>query len=73
MVLSRSPGPVRTQLRGQNRGDHVELRWALMNCLEAEVDDRNGPVPMDVGAMKGSDTKGDKMKWQELWKVRGEE
>ena len=26
--------------------------------LEAEVDDSNGPVPMDVGAMKGSVTKG---------------
>ena len=33
-----------------------------MNYLEAEVEDHDGPVPMDVGAMKGSDTKGDKGK-----------
>ena len=33
-----------------------------MNYPEAEVGDSNGPVPMDVGAMKGSDTKGDKGK-----------
>ena len=60
--LSQSPGPIRTHLRVQNRGNFNELRLALMNYLEAEVDDPNGPVLMDVGAMKGSDTKGDKGK-----------
>ena len=30
---------------------------ALMNYLDAE-DDTNGPVPMEVGAMKGSGKKG---------------
>ena len=49
-------------MRVQSRGNYNELRLALMNYLEAEVDDSNGPVPMDVGAMKGSDTKGDKGK-----------
>ena len=62
IVLSRSPGPIRTYLRVQNRGNYNELRLALMNYLEAEVDDSNGPVPMDVGAMKSSDTKGEKGK-----------
>ena len=33
-----------------------------MNYLAAEVDDFNGPVSMEVGAMKGSDRKGDKGK-----------
>ena len=50
--LSRSPGPIRTYLRVQNRGDYGALRVALMNYLEAE-DDGHGPVPMEVGAMKG--------------------
>ena len=62
IVLSRSPRPIRTNLRVQNRGNYNELWLALMNYLEAEVDDPNGPVLMDVGAMKGSDTKGDKGK-----------
>ena len=61
IVLSRSPGPIRTYLRFQNRGDYGALRMALMNYLEAE-DDTNGPVPMEVGAMKISGKKGDKGK-----------
>ena len=52
-VLSRSPGPIRTYSRVQ------ALRLALINYLEAEVDDSNGPVPMKVGAMKGSHKKSD--------------
>ena len=59
IVLSRSPAPIRTYLRVQNRGDYGALRVALMNYLEAE-DDGHGPVPMEVGAMKGK--KGDKGK-----------
>ena len=59
IVLSRSPAPTRTYLRVQNRGDSGTLRAALMNYLEAE-DDGHGPVPMEVGAMKGK--KGDKGK-----------
>ena len=57
IVLSRSPAPIRTYLRVQNRGDYGALRVALMNYLEAE-DDGHGPVLMEVGAMKGK--KGDK-------------
>ena len=57
IVLSRSPAPIRTFLRVQNRGDYGALRVALMNYLEAE-EDGHGPVPMEVGAMKGK--KGDK-------------
>ena len=53
---------------------------ALMNYLEAE-DDTNGPVPMEVGAMKSSGKKGDKNQKgygkskvrQDLWKVRQEQ
>ena len=52
IVLSRSPTPISTYLRVQNRGDYGALRVALMNYLEAE-DDGHGPVPMEVGAMKG--------------------
>ena len=59
IVLSRSPAPIRTCLRVQNRGDYGALRVALMNYLDAE-DDGHGPVPMEVGAMKGK--KGDKGK-----------
>ena len=59
IVLSRSPAPIRTNLRVQNRGEYGALRVALMNFLEAE-DDGHGPVPMEVGAMKGK--KGDKSK-----------
>ena len=59
IVLSRSPAPIRTYLRVQNRGDYGALRVAMMNYLEAE-DDGHGPVPMEVGAMKGQ--KGDKGK-----------
>ena len=59
IVLSRSPGPIRTNLRVQNRGDYTALRMALMDHLEAE-DDGHGPVPVEVGAMKGK--KGDKGK-----------
>ena len=51
-VLSRSPAPIRTYLRVQSRGDYGALRVALMNYVEAE-DDGDGPVPMEVGAMKG--------------------
>ena len=61
IVLTRSPGPIRTYLRVQNRGDYGALRMALMSYLEAD-DDSNGPVPMEVGAMKGSCKKGDKGK-----------
>ena len=46
-------------MRVQNRGDYGALRVALMNYLEAEDDD-HGPVPMEVGAMKGK--KGDRGK-----------
>ena len=59
IVLSRSPAPIRTYLRVQNRGDYGALRVALMNYLEAE-DDGHGPVPMEVGAMEGK--KGDRGK-----------
>ena len=59
IVLSRSPAPIRTYLRVQNRGDYGALRVALMNYLEAE-DDGHGPVPMEVGPMKGK--KGDRGK-----------
>ena len=59
IVLSRSPAPIRTYLRVQNRGDYGALRVALMNYLEAE-DDGHGPVPMEFGAMKGK--KGDRGK-----------
>ena len=52
IVLSRSPAPIRTYLRVHNRGDCGALRVALMNNLEAE-DDGHGPIPMEVGAMKG--------------------
>ena len=38
IVLSRSPAPIRTYLRVQNRGDYGALRLALMNYLEAEDD-----------------------------------
>ena len=54
IVLSRSTAPIRTYLRSENRGDHGALRVALMNHLEAE-DDGHGPVPMEIGAMKGQD------------------
>ena len=50
IVLSRSPAPIRTYLRVQNRGDYGALRVAF----------GHGPVPMEVGAMKGK--KGDKGK-----------
>ena len=60
IVLSSSPGSIRTYFRVQNRGDCAAIRLALMNYLKAEVVDSNGPVPMEVGAMKGSDKKGDK-------------
>ena len=43
-------------VRVQNRY-YGALRVALMNFLEA-ADDGHGPVPMEVGAMKGK--KGDK-------------
>ena len=59
IVLSRSPAPISTYLRVQNRGDYGALRVALMNYLKAE-DDGHGPVPMEVGSMKGK--KGDKGK-----------
>ena len=59
IVLPRSPAPIRTYLRVQNREDYGALRVALMNYLEAE-DDGHGPVPMEVGAMKGK--KGDRSK-----------
>ena len=59
IVLSRSPTPIRTYLRVQNRGDYGAFRVALMNCLEAE-DDCHRPKPMEVGAMKGR--KGDRGK-----------
>ena len=59
IVLSRSRAPIRTYLRVQNRGDYGALRVALMNYLEAE-DDGHGPVPMEVGSMKGK--KGDRGK-----------
>ena len=61
IILSISSGPIRTYLRVQNRGDYGGLRMALMSYLEAE-DDTNGPVPMEVGARKGSGKKGDKGK-----------
>ena len=59
IVLSRSPAAIRTYLRVQNRGDYGALRVALMNYMEAG-DDGHGPVPMEVGAMKGK--KGDRGK-----------
>ena len=59
IVLSRTSTPIRTYLRNQNQEDYGALRVALMNYLEAE-DDGHGPVPMEVGALKGK--KGDKGK-----------
>ena len=59
IVLSRSPGPIRTYLPVQNRGDYGALGVALTNYLDAE-DDGHGLVPMEVEAMKGK--KGDKGK-----------
>ena len=59
IVLSRYPAPIRTNLRVQNQRDYGALRIAMMNYLEAE-DDGHGPVPMEVGAMKGK--RGDKSK-----------
>ena len=59
IVMSRSPAPIRTYLGVQNRGDYGAHRVAFMNFLEAE-DDGHGPVPMEVGAMKGK--KGDRRK-----------
>ena len=50
IVLSRCPAPIRTYLRVQNRGEYGALRVAF----------GHGPVPMEVGAMKGK--KGDKGK-----------
>ena len=49
-----------------------------MHYLEGEVGDSNGPVPMEVGAVKGSDKKGDKGNkgygkgkyGKSFWKVR---
>ena len=61
IVLSRSPGPIRTYLRIQHRGGNGALRMASMNYLEAE-DDSNGPVPMEAGAVKGSGNSGTKGK-----------
>ena len=52
IVLSRTSAPIRTYLRNQNQEDYGALRVALMNYLEAE-DDGHGPVPMEVGALKG--------------------
>ena len=52
IALSRSPAAIRTYLRVQNRGDYGALRLALTSYLESE-DDGHGPVPIEVGAMKG--------------------
>ena len=73
-VLSSSPAPIRTYVRVQHRGDYGALRAALMDCLEAEGDG-HGPVPMEVGAMKGK--KGDRgdegpwqrTVWQKFWET----
>ena len=56
MLQELQPKTLAMQL---NRGDDAALRMALMNYLEAEGDS-HGPVPMEVGAMKGK--KGDKGK-----------
>ena len=71
IVLSRS---IRAYLRVLNRGDYAALRMAVTSYLEAE-DDGHGPVPMEVGAMKGK--KGGQRQerirqrkiLQELWKA----
>ena len=47
IVMSRSPAPIRTYLRFQNRGDYGAFRVSLMNYLETE-DDGHGPEPMEV-------------------------
>ena len=65
IVLSRSPAPIRTYLRVQNREDYGALRVALISYLEAE-DDGHGPVPMEIDAMKGK--KGEKAKKKETAK-----
>ena len=78
IVLSRSPAPIRTYLRVQNRGDCGALRVALMSYLEAE-NNGHGPVPMEVGAMKGKKRRQrqeglrQRKVRQELWKVRQEQ
>ena len=51
-------------------------KLALMNYLEAEVDDSNGPVPMEVGAVRGDKGKkgyGKGKYGKRLWKVRRKE
>ena len=53
IVLSRSPGPIRTYLHVQNWGNYGAIRVALMY-------DGRGLAPTEVGAMKGK--KGDKGK-----------
>ena len=72
IVLSSSPASIRTYLRVQNRGDYGALRLALMNYLEAE-DDGHGPVPMEVGAMKGKNGYGKGKYGKSFWKVRQEQ
>ena len=58
-ALVLPPAPIRTYLRVQNRWGCAAPRMTLMSHLKAE-DDGHGPVPMEVGAMKGK--KGDKGK-----------
>ena len=67
IVLSRSPAPIRTFLRVQNRGDYGALRVALMNYLEAE-DDGHGPIPMEVRAMQ--EGLWQRKVWQKFGKIR---
>ena len=59
LVLSRSPAPIRTYLRVQNRGEYGALRVALMNYLEAEDD---GQGPGTDGSRSGEGQEGDKGK-----------
>ena len=56
IVLARSPAPITTCLRVQNRGDDGALRVALTNYLEAE-DDGHGPDRGKKGYGKGKHDK----------------
>ena len=69
IVLSRSPAPIRTYLRVQNRGDYGALRIALMNYLEAE-DDGHGPVPMEVERRQRQEGLWQRTIWPKFGKVR---
>ena len=75
VVLSRSPAPIKTYLRVQNRGDFGALRVALMNYLEAE-DDGHGPSTDESRSNEGQERRQkqerlwQRKNWQKFGKVR---